>query len=338
VQRAERGETLSYDGYRQLATQYGLGNTGTQVAGFVTHGHDGAVDGFSSTYAYLPEHQVGWVVLFNASGNARARERVIDLVAGFATRGLARPTPAKVDVPAATLATLTGYYRLAGPRQDQLRFKTELLDGRNVTLEDGVLFEQGLRRRTALVPVAAGLFRHAAEPGASVLFTRAQDGGQAMIAGDAYFERVSPWPHRLHLAVIAAAIALTLSSIGYALVWGPRSVASARGRASGRFAPRGLAALATLAALGLVLALQRATQTMLDAGTRRAAGVAVFVLSILYPAFTAAALAVTLRAVLTRPRMPRVAAAYALAVALAHVVQCGYLLAWGFVAYRPWAS
>jgi hypothetical protein len=77
---------------------------------------------------------------------------------------------------------------------------------------------------------------------------------------------------------------------------------------------------------------------MFDASTRSAAGIAVFVLSILYPALVAAALAVTLRAVLTRPRMPRVAAAYALAVALGHVVQCGYLLAWGFVAYRPWAS
>jgi hypothetical protein len=264
---------------------------------------------------------------------------VTELVAGFATRGLVtRPRPQR-EVPAASLAGVTGYYRLAGPRHEQLRPLTDLVGGRTITLDDGVLHEHGFGvRRAALVPVTAAVFRRDTEPGPSVLFTRAEDGTPAMIAGHTYFERVSPWPHRLHLSVLVAALAIAASSLGYAVVWGTRFIASARFRASGQFAVRGLPALAAASLYGLVLCLQLAPGTILDGGTPSPTGIAVFVLSIVAPALTVAALVVTTRAFLTGARMNRVALLHAVLATISNAMLCAYLLSWGFLAFRPWAS
>ena len=77
---------------------------------------------------------------------------------------------------------------------------------------------------------------------------------------------------------------------------------------------------------------------MLALGTRGPMTIAIFVLSIVYPALTVAALGVTLRAFVTRPRLNRVATLHALLVAFANAVLCAYLAAWGLLAFRTWAS
>jgi len=339
IERAERGETLPYEGYPQLITQYGLGNRSAPMLGFVAHGHDGNIDGFSSVYAYVKEHDAGWVVLFNSSAGHDARKRVEKLVAGYALRGRAPPSPVKLDLPATALAGFTGDYRLANPHRELFRFRATLLDGLTITLDHGVLYQQGLfARPAALVPVSAGLFRRETEPGPSVLFTRTGDGTPAMIAGEAYLERASPWPARLHLVAIAAALVIALSSIGYAAVWGTRLVASARFRASGHVAVRALPALATLASYGLFLAFRARPQTMLALGTPGPMTIIIFVLSIVYPALTVAALGVTLRACVARPRLNRIAKLHALLAAIANAVLCAYLASWGLLAFRTWAS
>jgi len=335
VDRAERNATLPYDGYRALATQYGLGNHGEFVRGFVTHGHDGSIDGFSSIYAYVPDHQVGWVVLFNTTAGHDARQRVIDLVAGFALRGLEAPPLARRDAAIAELADVAGHYRVASPRHEQLRFRAELLEGRTITLEDGVLHQRELPGgRSALVPVGPGLFRRETEPGPSVLFTRADDGTPVMFAGDDYLERASPWPTRLRLVGLAAA---ALIALGYTVICGTGLVLSARFRSSGRLAARGLPALATLAGGGLLAGLQW-PRTMLELGTRTPLNVVTFALSIVYPALVALALAMTMWAVASPQPASRVATWFALLAATANAVLCAHLLSWGFLAFRMWAS
>ncbi|HEU4734109.1 MAG TPA: serine hydrolase domain-containing protein, partial [Kofleriaceae bacterium] len=316
VARAERCETLPYPGYQTLADQYGLGNRAEPVLGFIAHGHDGAVDGFASTYAYLPAQQVGWVVLFNSLAARPARERITELVAGFALRGLEAPPPTTSDVPAEALAGYTGYYRLASPRQELLRFKTELLDGRLITLEEGVLRQRGLLvRRSALLPVSATVFRHDRDRVPSVLFARADDGTPVMIADGQYYERTSPWPHRIHLAVLAVACVVALSSIGYGLIWGVRFAVGTRLRGDGLLAVRGLPALATATACAWSW-LMMGPSTMLAYGTRTPASVAAFVLSMVYPALTVAALAVTLRALTSRTGAGRIAIGHGVLVSV----------------------
>ncbi|HET7505616.1 MAG TPA: serine hydrolase domain-containing protein [Kofleriaceae bacterium] len=338
VARAERCETLPYPGYQALADRYGLGNRAEPVLGFIAYGHDGAVDGYASTYAYLPAQQVGWVVLFNSLAARQMRERIVALVAAFSLRGLDAPLPTTFDVPAETLAGYTGYYQLASPRQELLRFKSELLDGRLITLEDGVLRQRGLlARRSALLPVSTVGFRHDKDAAPDVLFARADDGTPVMIADGQYYEKTSPWPHRIHLAVLAVACAISLSSIGYGLVWGVRFAVSRRFRAAGLLAVRGLPMLATVSSC-VWLWLMQQPHTMLAYGTQTPSNVAAFVLSLVYPALTVAALAVTLRAFTTRTEAGAIAIGHGLLVSLANLVLCLYLWSWGLVGLRLWLA
>jgi len=337
VDRAERSETVGYDGHRALATQYGLGNYGEEVLGFVVHGHNGGVDGFSSVYAYDADREVGWVVLLNASGRPRARDRIGDLVAGFALRGLERPIGPRVDLPVTDLARVAGTYRLAGPRYQRFRSVIDLVAQRTITLDGGVLYARGVGGpRTALVPVSATLFRREDEPAPSLLLTQAEDGTPAMIDGHAYYERVSPWPRRLHLTALVGALAIALSSIVYALIWGTRFLVSRRFRSRGRFTARGLTALASLALCAVPVCI--GSPTMVDLGTVSPTSLAIFAVSIAYPLLSLAATVAVVGSIAANRPMNCLAKAHTVAVAVAHLVLCGYLASWGLIAYRTWAS
>ena len=45
---------------------YGTGIASRSLAGFPVLGHNGGIDGFSSSYGYSAGRDVGWVVLVNA--------------------------------------------------------------------------------------------------------------------------------------------------------------------------------------------------------------------------------------------------------------------------------
>ena len=338
IERAERNETLRYPGYRELATQYGIGNFGYNLVGFVVHGHDGDNYGFSSLYGYDPQRQFGWAVLFNSNANEDSQDRIASLIAEFATRAIPKPTPAHVEIPAQALTELAGYYRLASPRREWLRLEDDLLGGRTITVEDGALYQQGIGLpRARLVPASPRLFRRIDQPAPTVLFTRAEDGRPAMIASDQYFERASPWPARLHLAVLLVALLLVSSSLGYALLLVVRALTSAGFRARAPLATYGAVVLPTLTVCAWAWMLGPATRSIMIA-PKNPATEALFLLSLAYPAFAIAALVVSARTFVAGSATGRVARGYPLVTAVSNLVLCGYMLAWGFIGFRAWTQ
>ncbi|MDB4967586.1 MAG: hypothetical protein JWN44_3275 [Myxococcales bacterium] len=326
VQRAERSETLRVDGQAGLATQYGLGNYGSNVVGRVFRGHDGGIDGFAAEYGYDPEAHAGWAVLFNARPRADDYDRIVRLVAGFATRTVARPPARQIELPRASLAAFTGYYRLASPRSERMRFADTLFAGRVVGFDGGVLYERRLvGGRTPLVPVATTLFREPDEAGASVLFTHDERGAPIMIAGTACFERASPWPLLLGHLPLAMALLLLAGSLVMMVVR----------RSHRSWARLGVPTAATvLLAAPLFCLVTR--PTMVDLGTRTATSITLFVLSVVYPLLAATAMAMTVRSY--REPAARPVRRHALLVSLAHVAVCAYLLAWGLLGFRSWSG
>jgi hypothetical protein len=156
-----------------------------------------------------------------------------------------------------------------------------------------------------------------------------------MIASDQYFERASPWPARLHLAVLLVALGLALSSLGYALVWASRALTSARFRARAPLATHAAVVLPTLTVCAWAWMLGPATRSIMIA-PKNPATEALFLLSLAYPAFAIAALVVSARAFVAGSATGRVARGYALVTAVSNLVLCGYMLAWGFVGFRAW--
>ncbi len=74
-----------------LRLGYGLANYAEVTGGVVTHGHDGGIDGFISTYRYMPEQDWGYVVLLNAAYSSKALEDLNKLAIAFLSRDFPKP-------------------------------------------------------------------------------------------------------------------------------------------------------------------------------------------------------------------------------------------------------
>ena len=77
-----------------LRLGYGLANYTEVVGGVVTHGHDGGIDGFISSYRYMPEQNWGYVVLLNSTQSFQALLNLNKLAADFLSKDfLSRSRP-----------------------------------------------------------------------------------------------------------------------------------------------------------------------------------------------------------------------------------------------------
>jgi len=77
---------------------------------------------------------------------------------------------------------------------------------------------------------------------------------------------------------------------------------------------------------------------MVDLGTVSPTSLAIFAVSIAYPLLSLAATVAVVGSIAANRPMNCLAKAHTVAVAVAHLVLCGYLASWGLIAYRTWAS
>src|SRR5947208_13941012 len=74
----EYPETIS-SAKHGLRLGYGLANYTESDGGIIRHGHDGGIDGFISSYRYMPEQNWGYVVLLNSTVSGKALDDMNDL-------------------------------------------------------------------------------------------------------------------------------------------------------------------------------------------------------------------------------------------------------------------
>jgi CubicO group peptidase (beta-lactamase class C family) len=89
-----------------------LGNHSTIDNGFLFHGHNGATDGFLSSYGYAPEHGVGYFFSINAS-SPQAFSQIGSLLRAYVVRDRKPSQPPAAKVAAQELRALGGYYEPA---------------------------------------------------------------------------------------------------------------------------------------------------------------------------------------------------------------------------------
>jgi CubicO group peptidase (beta-lactamase class C family) len=317
-----------------LRDGYGFGNYADLSGRFVGHGHDGGIDGYLSTYRYLPEQGVGYVVLLNSSSSGRALEHLDRLALDYLTRGMTPAQPAAAELAPAALKKFTGYYEKRNPRNQLLANLDLLLGGQRVFLRNGALYERGiLGGKQQLIPVGRDQFRTTKQPEASTIFTTDAQGRAVLADQRFYGVRVSIiWPIA-RLALIALALLLLASSVVAALVWLPRLLF--RRRKGPRQVAVRAAPLAAVLWLALMILLVIFSPIWL-LGAYDILSVGVWLAGWLFLFFSIGALLLALGPA-ARRSAPRAVWIHSLLVSIACCGIAGYFLYWHWIGARLWA-
>ena len=221
LSRMERSETtLTSD--RELTGAYGVGNFSTEMDGFVYQGHNGSVDGFLSTYGYLPAHNRGYFFSINAA-NGNAFQAIDVAIRGFMTRELeTRPTEAEVD---ADLSHLTGYYEPLTVRSEGLRFIAQLLQTVSAHSENGTLILTPFFDPPSIwIPVGGGRYRYENLTQATIAEVTGPDSTTSLLSGQpGTLRRIPAYVAWFRWGGLVFSVTFLASSLLFALIWIPRA-------------------------------------------------------------------------------------------------------------------
>jgi CubicO group peptidase (beta-lactamase class C family) len=223
IARMEYPETVS-SAKNGLRLGYGLANYTEDEGGVITHGHDGGIDGFISSYRYMPEQNWGYVVLLNSTVSGKTLQDLNHLAIDFLSKDFQKPQQPMVRLTEVELNSFAGYYAPRAPRSQLLAFTEELTGGTWIRAADGKLQRSGLFGKSdALLPVGKNLFREEKEPEATTVFFPDQDGRmiyvRAGIDGEPYGEKTSPLWMYMRLALLIVSVVLMGSALLFALLW-----------------------------------------------------------------------------------------------------------------------
>jgi CubicO group peptidase (beta-lactamase class C family) len=210
-----------------LRLGYGLCNYTSTQGGVVTHGHDGGIDGFISTYRYMPEQNWGYVILLNSDSSGAALQRLNGLAIDFLSRSFAKPQQPVVPMSTQALKALTGYYAPRAPRNQIFAFMEVLTGGTRIRLVNGKLTRSPLFSKqgpsVALLPVGKNLFRSEQDPEATTAFFKTENGYWAVSrtggSGIPYSERSFFLLPYLRIVLLSLCVFLMLTTLPYALFW-----------------------------------------------------------------------------------------------------------------------
>lgn len=316
-----------------LAAGYGIANYWASVDGFESHGHNGGIDGFISSYRYFPQLGLGDVVFLNSSSSGAALQEIELTLVKYMTQGIAKPQPPAAIAAPAELSAYVGYYEYMNPRDQIFAFLDRLLNGRRVILENGSLLEMSLfGSPQQLIPVSQNTFRLKDKPAADRIFARDGKGDMVYVTQGFYGRRMSSvWPVT-RLGLVALAFALMISAVAFALVWIPRKLFG-RMREAQSLSIRWVPILAMAALVGAQLVLNAIPGWL--AGTRNTYTVSFCALTWLFAALSFLSLILCIR-VVRRNEIKLGVRVHSLLVAVACCGIAGWLGWFGIIGLRTW--
>ncbi|HKW56141.1 MAG TPA: serine hydrolase domain-containing protein [Candidatus Acidoferrum sp.] len=320
-----------------LRLGYGLANYIDVTGGVVTHGHDGGIDGFISTYRYMPEQNWGYVVLLNSTQSYRALLDLNALAINFLSKDFAKPQQPAVAVPAADLEKFAGFYTNLAPRDQLLSFLDDF-GGTRIRVANGRLTTSTLfGKPEPLVALGKNFFRREKDPEATAVFFPRPGDKMAIsgAGGDAlsYGERTSILWTWLRITVVLLCALLMASCLLFAAVWVLRKLLGGL-KDVPHLSVRALPLLATLSFVALVFFCSRFGGS--DAGQVNYWTVGVFLSSLLFPAFAFFGLFLALR--VPKAEIHHAVRIHSLLVALACCTLAVFLFSWHLIGLRLWAA
>jgi CubicO group peptidase (beta-lactamase class C family) len=336
INRMESVETTSA-AKNGLRLGYGLANYSEVVGGVVTHGHDGGIDGFISTYRYMPEQNWGYVVLLNSTESFQALLDLNTLAIDFLSKDFPKPQQPAVSVAAAELETVAGYYAPRAPRSEFMSFISDLTEGLHIRVIHGQLTRSSLfGKPEVLVPVGKNLFRREKEPEATAIFFT-DSGGQMVysspeIEGFSYGERGSILLPYAQIALLVLCALLMATSLLFAVVWILRKLLGGM-KGVQHLTVRTVPLLACLSLLGLVFCFTKLGGA--DTGKLTAWTAGIFIFSIVFPLLSLYGLFLAVR--VPKSEIQSGTRIHSLLVALACCVVAIFVASWHLVGLRLWA-
>jgi CubicO group peptidase (beta-lactamase class C family) len=319
-----------------LRLGYGLANYTEVVGGVVTHGHDGGIDGFISTYRYMPEQNWGYVVLLNSTQSYQSILDLNALAIDFLSKDFAKPQQPAVSMSAADLEKFAGYYAPRAPRSQLLSFAEDLAGGLRIRVINGKLTRSTLfGKPEPLIPVGKNFFREEKEPEATSVFITDSAGNMAIsgqgLEGFSYGERTTiAWTYA-RIALLVLCVALMATSLLFAILWILRKVFGGM-KGVQHLAVRAVPLLATLAFCGLVFCFTKLGGADTGKFTLWTGGI--FILSVLFPLLSLYALFLAVR--VPKTEIHNATRLHSLLVALACCVLTVFVASWHLVGLRLW--
>jgi hypothetical protein len=340
IGRMEYPETVS-SAKNGLRLGYGLANYTENEGGVITHGHDGGIDGFISSYRYMPEQNWGYVVLLNSTVSYQALEDMNHLAVDFLSKDFPKPQQPVAQLSAGELQKFAGFYAPRAPRNQLSAFMEDLTGGTWIRVSKGRLQCGGLfSKKDDLVPVGKNLFRGEKEPEASAVFFPEQTGSMIYVRsggdGESYGKRISPlWPYS-RLAILAGSCALMASALLYALFWGLLLLLGRfieRFRSVKHLRVRVVPLLAVLSLLAVVFAFGKATS---EIGELNFWSLIIFVGTVLFAVLSLTGLAFAVS--VPRTEIHKWVRIHSLLVSVACCIVTIFLSAWHLIGLRLWAA
>lgn len=340
IARMEYPETIS-SAKNGLRLGYGLANYTESDGGVITHGHDGGIDGFISTYRYMPEQNWGYVVLLNSTVSYRALGDMNHLAIEFLSKDFPKPKQPVVSLTRNDLKKFSGYYAPRAPRNQLLAFLGELTGGTWIGVADSKLESSTLfgKNHEPLLPVGKNLFRGEKEPEATAAFFPDAKGRMIYVQsgenGEAYGERVFPIWVFTRLLLLAASAVVLASALPYALFWGMWLLFSRLIKKLKRMKHVRVRAVPLFAVLSLLLVLFSFTKVTDNIGAFNFWSFLLWVMTIVFMVLSLVGLALAVSA--PKAEMHRVERIYSLVVSSACCVVTLFFSAWHLIGLRLWA-
>ena len=316
---------------------YGLANYTEVEGGVVTHGHDGGIDGFISTYRYMPEQNWGYVALLNSDFSGKTLHDLNSLALDFLSKDFPKAQQAVMSLTQSELASFAGYYAPRAPRNQMAAFVEELTGGTRVRVENGQLLMSGLfgSNPEKLLAVGKNLFRGEKEPEATSVFFSESSGARVLVSagmdGVPYGEQESIfWPYA-RLAVLCLCFVLLVSSLVFALAWVLRWLLG-KMKDVKHLAVRVVPLVATLVLLAVMFSMTKIFQ---DLGAVNFWTATIFAGTILFALLSLCGLWLAVR--VPRGEIRSGVRIHSLLVSLACVVLTAFFASWHLLGLRVWA-
>jgi CubicO group peptidase (beta-lactamase class C family) len=321
-----------------LRLGYGLANYTEVAGGVVTHGHDGGIDGFLSSYRYMPEQDWGYVVLLNSTGSGGALENINRLAIEFLSKDYPKPYKPVAALAPAELQSFTGFYAQRAPRSQMLAFLDDLTGGIRIRVIGGQLTHSSMfGRPEPMLPAGKNLFRADKDPEGTTLFFADEPGHMAFSSlgneGVSYAVRVNPvWPYtRVALLVVCAVV--MLSSVPFALIWLPLKLFG-RMKDVQHLSVRVVPLLALLSLPAIPFCFNALHGSAI--GTLNLFTVGIYAATILFALLSLLGLVLALR--VPQAEIHRAVRIHSLVVSLACCLVTLFFASWGLIGVRLWAA
>ncbi len=315
---------------------YGLGNytTGYKASGVAFHGHNGGVIGGLSELAYVKELGQGYVVMIN-SGNGAALSQLSDLIRGFLLKDVSPQDPAQSRELPEQFKNLAGYYKPINPRQELLRFITDIGAITKIWSDEQLLHRKPLFGAWVSndYPGGNGTLVDGWHGLPAIAVVEDPLAGPAVQVNTDLWQRISTVRAFAPLAVVGAMLAMTLIGFVALVIWCYRRFAS-KTSSDHRTWMRLWPLLSTVALIVFLVVLSAAGVFLKYAGTVSALSVGILALSLSYPLFVLLGIIELFK---TKNRSPKnLPYWYAAAFSIVHASVVVYLAVYGVIGIRTW--